>query len=99
MKNDTFDLMKKYYNRHSISWSSNIIKGKIQHDKTFSVAAATATANQYNLRNIAKFKQDYRVDKKRGGEGEREREGEGGRGRERERADNKIPSKLPGRDQ
>jgi hypothetical protein len=62
---------------------SNIIKGKIQHDKTFAVAAATA--NQFNLCNIAKLKQDYRVAKKRGK-----------RGRE---LTIKIPSKLPGRDQ
>jgi hypothetical protein len=50
---------------------SNIIKGKIQLDKTFTVAAATA--NQFNLCNVAKLKQDYRVAKKGGGRG---REGE-----------------------
>ncbi len=31
---------------------SNIIKGKIQHDQTFAVAAATA--NQFNKCNVAK---------------------------------------------
>jgi hypothetical protein len=46
-----------------------MIKGKIQHDKTLVVAAATANANQFNLCNVAKLKQDYRVAKKRGGEG------------------------------
>ena len=57
---------------------SNIIKGKIQHDKTFAVAAATA--NQFNLCNIAKLKQDCRVAKER----------------ERERADNKNPEQTAG---
>jgi hypothetical protein len=61
---------------------SNIIKGKIQHDQTFAVAAATA--NQFNLFNIAKLKQDCQKER--------------GRGRERELTI-KIPSKLPGRDQ
>ena len=46
---------------------SNIIKGKIQHDQTFAVAAATA--NQFNLFNIAKLKQDCQKER-----GERERE-------------------------
>jgi hypothetical protein len=43
---------------------SNIIKGKIQHDQTFAVAAATA--NQYNMCNVAKSKQENRVAKKLG---------------------------------
>ncbi len=62
---------------------SNIIKGKIQHDKTFAVTAATI--NQFNLCDVAKLIQDYRVAKKRGG-----------RGRE---LTIKTPSQLPGRDQ
>jgi hypothetical protein len=67
----------------SVTWrntagpQSNIIKGKIQHDKTFAVAAA----NQFNVCNVAKLKQDYRVAKRTGGEGERGRE----KRRERER--------------
>jgi hypothetical protein len=61
-----------------------LIKGKIQHDKTFTVAAATA--KQYNLCNVAKLKQDYRVAKKMGRERERE-------------LTIKILSKLPGRNQ
>jgi hypothetical protein len=69
-----------------ISIVSYIIKGKIQHDKTF----AAATANQLNQCNIAKLKQYYRVAKKRGDEGEREGERE---------LSIKIPCKLPGRDQ
>jgi hypothetical protein len=65
---------------------SNTIK--IQLDKTFVVTAATA--NQFNLCNVAKLKQDYREAKKRGEE----------RGRERGRELTiKIPSKLSGRDQ
>jgi hypothetical protein len=43
---------------------SNIIKGKIQHDQTFAVAAATA--NHFNMCNIAKSKQENRVAKKLG---------------------------------
>ncbi len=31
---------------------SNIIKGKIQHDKTFAVAAAIATANNFKKNNL-----------------------------------------------
>jgi hypothetical protein len=42
------------------------LKDKIQHNKTFTVAAATA--NQFNLCNEAKLKQDYRVAKMRGRE-------------------------------
>ena len=41
---------------------SNIIKGKIQHDQTFAVAAA----NQFNMCNVAKSKQENRVAKKLG---------------------------------
>ena len=46
--------------------TSNIIKGKIQHDQTFAVAAATATANQFYMCNVAKSKQENRVAKKLG---------------------------------
>jgi hypothetical protein len=46
---------------------SNIIKGKIQHDKTFAAAAAIATAINFkkkiNRCKVAKLKQDYRVAK------------------------------------
>jgi hypothetical protein len=53
-----------------ILFVSNIIKGKIQHDKTF----AAATANQFNVCNVAKLRQYYRVAKKGGDEGDREGE-------------------------
>jgi hypothetical protein len=48
----------------SYKLESNIIKGKILHDKTFAVAAATA--NQFNMCNVAKLKQENRVAKKLG---------------------------------
>jgi hypothetical protein len=48
------------------SSKSNIIKGKIQHDKTFAAAAAIATAINFKKINrckVAKLKQDYTVAK------------------------------------
>ncbi len=47
---------------------SYIIKGKIQHDWTFTVAAAINFKKKikFNLCNVAKLKQDYRVAKKLG---------------------------------
>ena len=56
----------KYRNIFDIE--SNIIKGKIQHDKTFAAAAAIATAInlnkfKFNMCKVAKLKQDYRVAK------------------------------------
>jgi hypothetical protein len=48
--------------------TSNIIKGKIQHDKTFAAAAAIATTInlkkiKFNTCKVAKLKRDYRVAK------------------------------------
>jgi hypothetical protein len=47
---------------------SNIIKGKIQHDRTFAAAAAIATTIslkkfKFNTCKVAKLNQDYRVAK------------------------------------
>ncbi len=48
-------------------YQSNIIKGKIQHDKTFAAATATAITFKKNFKfntcNVVKLNQDYRVAK------------------------------------
>ena len=52
-KNGNFRLVLEFA-KFVVEWPSNIIKGKILHDRTFAAAAATATANHF-MCNVVKL--------------------------------------------